>query len=267
MLGLTALLLAASCAAKQPSCASHFEAGQAPVITNPNLAKKTTMLCFEGYAVTHSGISRTPIWSAEHLTAQRIEEARQLKRVNRFHAEEQLPPGDRAELTDYSRSGFDRGHMAPNGDMPTENAQYESFSLANIIPQSPKNNQILWEGIEQATRNLVREGKDIYVVTGPIFEGSNLERLNGRVLVPTFVFKAIYDPARKQAAAYVTPNAPGMEYQTLSIAELEKRININVFPKLPAEIKSVKMDLPVPTPHGRRGGKNQPVEVDSFERQ
>lgn len=154
--------------------------------------------------------------------------------------------------------------MAPNGDMPTTNAQYESFSLANIIPQNPKNNQILWEGIEEATRNLALEDKEIYMVTGPIFEGSNLERLNGRVLVPTFVYKAIYDPARRQAAAYVTPNAEGMAYQTLSIAELEKRINVKVLPTLPAEIKAVKMALPVPTPHGRRGGKNKPVEVDSF---
>jgi len=268
LVGLAALLLSAACSAKQPSsCANHFLDGQVPVITNPALAKKTAMLCFEGYAVTHSGISRTPIWSAEHLTARRIEEAQQLKRVNRFHAEEQLPPADRAELADYARSGFDRGHMAPNGDMPTENAQYESFSLANIVPQSPKNNQILWEGIEAATRNLALEDKDIYVVTGPIFEGNNLERLNGRVLVPTFVYKAIYDPARRQAAAYVTPNAPGMEYQTLSIAELEKRINVNVFPKLPAEIKAVKMNLPTPTPHGGRSGKNKPVEVDSLERQ
>jgi len=268
LVGLTALLLATGCTAKQPSsCTNHFWEGQAPVITNPNLAKKTAMLCFEGYAVMHSGISRTPLWSAEHLTAQRIEDAQQLKRVNSFHAEEQLPTADRAELVDYVRSGFDRGHMAPNGDMPTSNAQYESFSLANMIPQHPKNNQILWEGIEETARNMAREDKDIYVVTGPIFEGSNLERLNGRVLVPTFVFKAIYDPVRKQAAAYVTPNAPGMAYQTLSIAELEKCVGMNVFPKLPAEIKAVKMNLPAPRPHGGRGGKNKPVEVDSFERQ
>jgi len=264
--GIAFALLNVACTTKPPSCADHFADGQAPVITSPALAKRTTALCFEGYAVTFSGVSRTPVWSAEHLTARRVDEAGQLKRKNSFHAEEQLPAADRSELADYVRSGFDRGHMAPNGDMPTENAQHESFSLANMIPQNPKNNQILWEGIEEATRELAREDKEVYVVTGPIFEGNNLQRINGRVLVPTSVYKAIYDPAKKQAGAYVTPNAPGMEYRTLSIADLEKRININVFPALSPDIKASKMAMPVPTPHGRRAGKNKPVEVDSSER-
>jgi endonuclease G, mitochondrial len=267
MPGIAALLLASGCSAKPPSCANHFHEGQHPVITSTSLAKKTTMMCFEGYAVTYSGVSRTPLWSAEHLTAQRIDDAGRLKRINRFHTEEQLPPADRSELADFVRTGYDRGHMSPSGDMPTESAQYESFSLANMIPQAPKNNQILWEGIEEAARELTREDREIYVVTGPIFEGSNVERINGRVLVPTSIYKAIYDPARKQAGAYVTPNAPGMEYQTLSIADLEKRININLFPTLSPSIKAAKMAMPVPTPHGQRGGKNKPVEVDSFERQ
>ncbi|HEX7635937.1 MAG TPA: DNA/RNA non-specific endonuclease [Noviherbaspirillum sp.] len=265
--GIAVLLLAFGCSAKTQSCMDHFPEGKPPVITSSNLAKQTTMLCFEGYAVMHSGISRTPIWVAEHLTAKRVDDAERLKRINRFHAEEQLPPADRSELADYVRTGYDRGHMAPNGDMPTENAQYESFSLANIIPQNPKNNQILWEGIEEVTRELARENNEVYVVTGPIFEGGSLQRINGRVLVPTFIYKAIYDPAKKQAGAYVTPNAPGMEYQTLSIADLAKRINIDVFPKLSPQIRAAKMDMPVPTPHGRRGGKNKPVEVESFERQ
>ncbi len=266
LIGIATLLLASGCTAKAPSCAEHFLEGQAPVITSPNLARQTATLCFEAYAVMHSGVSRTPLWSAEHVTAKEVDEAGQLKRTNHFHAEEQLPAADRSELADYVRSGFDRGHMAPNGDMPTENAQYESFSLANIIPQNPQNNQILWEGIEEVTRELAREDKDVYVVTGPMFEGGNLERINGRVLVPTSVYKAVYDPVKKQAGAYVTPNAPGMEYQTLSIADLEKRINMHVFPRLSPRIKASKMAMPVPTPHGRRAGKNKPVEVDSFER-
>lgn len=261
--GIVLLALNTACTTKTPSCADHFVGGEPPVITKQSLRNKTQLLCFESYAVMHSGVSRTPIWSAEHLTKSRIEQAKQLKRKNTFHAEEQVPYDDRAELKDYVRSGFDRGHMAPSGDMPTKSAQHESFSLANIIPQNPNNNQNLWEGIEEATRTLADKDGEVYVVTGPIFEGSSLERINRRVLVPTFVFKAIYDPARRAAAAYVTPNAPGMEYQTMSITDLEKRTGINLFPKLSDQVKAEKITLPTPTPHSGRNSRSKPIEVDS----
>ena len=192
--------LNSACTTKPPSCADHFVGGQAPIITSPSLAKKTTALCFEGYAVTFSGISRTPVWSAEHLTAQRVHEAGQLKRKNTFHVEEQLPAADRSELADYVRSGFDRGHMAPNGDMPTENAQHESFSLANMIPQNPKNNQILWEGIEEATREFAREDNNVYVVTGRSSRATIWSASMAECWCRPRVYKAIYDPAKKQAA-------------------------------------------------------------------
>jgi endonuclease G len=255
------LVFTTACTTKPPSCADHFADGEAPVIIKESLAGKTKMLCFEGYAVTHSGVSRTPLWSAERLTSNRIEAAEALKRKNTFHAEDQLPASDRAELADYARSGFDRGHMAPSGDMATETAQYQSFSLANIIPQHPKNNQNIWANIEEKIRNLASKEGEVYVVTGPIFEGASLQRLNGRVLVPTAVFKAIYVPARKEAGAYVTPNAPGTEYESLSIAELEQRIGINVFPRLPAEIKESKMELPAPALRRSRNTRNAPNEV------
>lgn len=251
----------ASCT-HQLACQDHFLGGEAPVITKQSLASKTTMLCFEGYTVMASGVSRTPLWSAEHLTSGNVEKARQLKRQNRFHAEPRLPASERAELADYVHSGFDRGHMSPSGDMPTENAQHESFSLANMVPQNPNNNQNLWEGIEEATRTLARNEGELYVVTGPIFEGTALERLNGRVLVPTALYKAIYDPRRNAAAAYVTPNASGMVYRTASIAALEQRIGINLFPKLPQQIKDAKMPLPTPTPHSSRHGRRAPIEVE-----
>ncbi|MDF3035564.1 MAG: non-specific endonuclease [Paucimonas sp.] len=257
-----AVLVLACAACSKPNCDPHFADAAKPVLTNPALASRTDLLCYEGYAVMHSGASRTPLWVAEHLTSQRVEMAKTMKRKNTFHADENLSPNDRAELADYVRSGYDRGHMAPSGDMPTETAQYESFSLANMIPQHPKNNQILWEGIEDATRDLARETGSIFVITGPIFEGNSLKRLNRRVLVPTSVFKAIYDPGRQAAGAYVTRNAPGMEYQTLSIAALENRIGINLFPKMPAQIKETEMPMPTPTPHRQRGNKNAPVEVE-----
>jgi hypothetical protein len=106
------------------------------------------------------------------------------------------------------------------------------------------------------TQNLARREGELYVVTGPLFEGESLQRMDGRVLVPTSVFKAIYSP-QQQAAAYVTPNAQGMAYLTLSIADLEKRAHITVFPTLPQQIKETKMPLPVPTPDSSRGRPQQ----------
>jgi endonuclease G, mitochondrial len=243
-----------------PNCNDHFAGGAAPVITSESLAKKTVQLCYEEFAVAHSGVSRTPLWSAEHLTTEQVHAARGLKRKNAFHAEDKLPEADRAELADYVRSGYDRGHLAPNGDMDSETAQQESFSLANIIPQHPKNNQRIWAAIEEAVRDYTEAEGQVYIVTGPIFEGEALKRLNGRVLVPTSVYKAIYDPGKNLSGAYVTPNAPGDTYETLSIAELEARIKINVFPNLAPEVKATPMELPKPFIRSRSRSKSPAPE-------
>ena len=246
--------LVVSACARAPSSGTRFAGDQAPVVVRPQLAASTTLLSFEAYTVLYSGVSRTPLWSAEHLTAASVDSAAQLARVNRFHAELRLPIADRSELADYTRSGFDRGHMSPSGDMPTASAQLESFSLANIVPQNPNNNQRLWQGIESVTRALARSDGEVYVVTGPLFEGADLQRLNGRVLVPTSLYKAIYNPARQAAGAYVAANVPGMVYETVSLSVLEGRAGITLFPTLPKTIKDVRMVLPIPVPRRSRGG-------------
>lgn len=216
------------------------------------VAEKTIPLCFEAYAVMHSGVSRTPLWSAEHLTAARLGQAKMVARRNAYHEEQRLPFWHRAELEDYARSGFDRGHLSPSADMATDQAQFESFSLANIVPQHPRNNQVLWEGIEYSTRELVFQRGELYVITGPIFEGQSLRRLNGRVLVPSHIFKAIYDPSRNEAGAYVAVNGAEWEYQTITISALESRLGINLFPKLEPSIKTAGMALPRPQPYQYR---------------
>ena len=64
-----------------------------------------------------------------------------MARANTFHPDPSLPPGERAELSGYARSGFDRGHMSPSGDIPDEWSQDESFSLANMIPRTRTGNR------------------------------------------------------------------------------------------------------------------------------
>jgi endonuclease G, mitochondrial len=235
-----------------PLCNEQFESGTPPRLTNPKLSAKSSELCFTGFATLFSGVTRTPLYSAEHLTRERIRSAKETKRRNAFHEEMRLAAADRSELADYARSGFDRGHMAPSGDMPDPQSQYDSFSLANMIPQDPDNNRRLWEGIESAVRAFAVADEDVYVVTGPIFQGATLQSLRGRVMVPTGVFKAIYVPRRNAAAAYVVNNEAGMDWKTVSVAELRNVVGIDVFPALPAEVKERIMTLPRPKPHRRR---------------
>lgn len=183
-------------------CPEEFAAGAAPTITNVKLQSRTQEVCFQNYAVLHSGISRTPLYSAEHLTRVNVEAAKTLSRQNSFHPESALPARDRAELSDYSRSGYDRGHMSPNGDMPDRSAQAESFSLANMVPQVHANNAGIWAGIEGAARQLALNEGEVYVVSGPAFLGADLQRI-GNVLVPTHLWKVLYSPKQKRAGAYL----------------------------------------------------------------
>lgn len=236
-------------------CAQHYVDQRAPEIINRKLSVDARELCFSAFGVVHSGVTRTPLWSAEHLTRNAVEAAADLPRVDGFHPEEQLPRGQRAELSDYARSGYDRGHMSPNKDMPTVDAQRESFSLANMVPQNPNNNRILWEGIESAVRGLAKRDGDVYVITGPLFSGASLDVLRGHVYVPTQLFKLVYDPRRQAAAVYLTPNGPGMAYQVISVAQLSTMAGIDFLPAVSAQIKQTAMALPAPRPHGESGGE------------
>lgn len=229
-------------------CQEEYLGGAAPQMTRVNVTVHIRELCFDAFAVGHSSATRTPVWSAEHLTEAEVDAARTLPRRDRFHAERQLPTGERAELADYVRSGFDRGHMTPSGDMPTPQAQAQSFTLANMAPQVAALNRGLWEEIEETTRELAEQDGDLFVVTGPIFASAGAS-LRGRVRVPVAMYKAIYDPRRRQAGAYVADNASPSSYRVVSIVQLRQLIGFDVFPSLPERVKARAMALPVP---GRR---------------
>lgn len=241
----------AALAEAAPPCPALFAAGRAPVLTNPKLEERTMPLCFDAFAVLHSGVSRTPLYSAERLTRASVAAARRVERDDSFHDEDRLPEDDRASLSDYVHSGFDRGHLAPAGDMPSPAAQAQSFSLANIVPQNRTVNRSLWAGIEESVRRLASERGELFVVTGPVFSGRAVGSIKGRVLVPTQLYKAIYDPRSGEAGAYLAPNEAGGEWKAVSIASLRDTAGIDVFPALPESAKAKAMDLPEPREFSR----------------
>ncbi len=241
-------LLAAPMGAKAfPShCPEHFAGGKAPDLTDRHLARKANEVCFKAFAVLHSGVTRTPIFSAEHLTAISVLAARSTERNDDFHAESRLPEDHRAELADYRGSGFDRGHMTPNSDVADQDDEEETFSLANIVPQNSVSNRGLWTDIERATRHLAIQDGELWVVTGPIFGSGETNWLHGRVRVPTALFKAVYDPKVGSAGAYIADNGPGHGWRVVSMMELQQLTGIDVFPVLTVAGKAMEMRLPAP---------------------
>lgn len=267
---LALLALPAVTSARAAGCAYLFAGGQPPALINPKLAQRTTMLCNDAFASLASGVTHGAMWSAEHPTADSLVTARGMPRHGEFHPDDRLPPGDGAQLNDYRRSGFDRGHMTPSGDMPNERAQQQSFSLANMVPQTAVLNRGIWAQIESAVRNLaVRQG-GLYVVTGPAFSDPQIRSIGpSGVLVPSSTWKAVYDPRAGKTGAYICTNTETPDCQVISVVAVVKLSGVDPFPALATRLKESAMPLPGPGSN-RYGGKRQrnhgerrgPVEQD-----
>lgn len=211
---------------------SQFFANSKPPVFLKHEELQSRALCFSAFAVLHSGKSHTPIYVAEKLDKKVLLEAQRIGRTGRFYEEARLPQAERARLADYQGSGFDRGHMAPAGDMATDDSMEQSFSLANMVPQAPINNRRAWAGIERATRKyIIRAAGDVYVITGTVFDGTPLTIGANRVWVPQHLFKLVYDPATNRAWAHWLDNRDDARVgKPISYDELIRRTGIVFLP-------------------------------------
>lgn len=236
------VLLALPAVAADSACPGFYVGGKAPDLSAVDVGARE--LCSEAFVVSASPSTLDPAYAAEHLTPAGLAAAVKLDRVDAFHADSRLPLAFRAELGDYAGRAFDRGHMAPSGDMPTATAQHESFALSNMVPQVPNNNRGIWAHIEERVRRETVLRTEAFVVSGPIFSGV-AHRLNGRVMIPTRLWKAVYMPANDAAAtpalagAYIVDNAADAIPEIISIADLAVKIGFDPMPGLPAEMSQV----------------------------
>lgn len=212
----------------------HFFPADLPVVPDVQ-ARQPRDLCYDAFAVLHSGRSKTPIYVVERLTRAQLTDADDEKRTNRFFADARLPSAERAQLEDYKGSGYDRGHMAPAADMPTAQAMAQSFSLANMVPQARVNNQRSWAGLERATRDYVmRADGPVYVFSGPIHASEPPKTIGpGQVWVPTHLFKLVYDAQANRAWAHWIENTDEARAgKPISYQELVRRTGMEFLPGL-----------------------------------
>lgn len=146
---------------------------------------------------------------------------------------------------DYRDSGYERGHMAPAGDMKwDEQAMNETFFLTNVCPQDASLNGGVWNDIEIKVREWARRDKTLIVITGPIM--GNSPKTIGQdvdIAVPEAFFKVILSPSTSpmKTIAFICPNRPcggSISSYVVSVDEVEKRTGMNFFYALPDDVEN-----------------------------
>lgn len=187
-------------------------------------------------------------WAAWRTT--RADLGRSLPRPD-FEPDHSLPTGvERIMYSDYSGSGYDRGHIVPSADrFGNAFLNAETFLMTNIVPQTADLNQYPWNTLEMYARNLVSRGNDLYTIAGVYGEK---KRLRGKVVVPTNCWKVIVVFPRGTSVNEITavtriiavdmPNIDGIEsvnwqtYRT-TVREIEQKTGLDLFSGLSREIQ------------------------------
>lgn len=211
--------------ALEPALAAAVEA-PSPAARHPPYGYPVSdkILRKDGFVVSYDARTRLPRWVYERLTADSLRGSER-RRGKEFREETAIEEPLRARLADFAGSGYDRGHMAPAGDLKgSASAMRDSFSLANVAPQDPELNREYWNRLECFLRDLARQHRAVHVFTGPLFlpkpEGQDMVvsyKVLGtsRVAVPTHFFKVVLVERDREgaaperlAAAFVVPNRP-----------------------------------------------------------
>jgi len=203
----------------------------------------------------------TATWTSWHLDPSWLGSA---PRQNDYRADTSLPAGwYQVQGTDYSGSGFDRGHMTPSADRTSTVADNSAtFFMTNMIPQSPDNNQGPWEALESYLRTLVGQGNELYIISGGVGTGGTGSNggttttvANGHVTVPAQTWKVVIvlpagsnDVSRvttsTRTIAVIMPNVQGIRttsWQTyrVSVDQVEALTGFDFFSNVPVGIQAV----------------------------
>ena len=140
------------------------------------------------YAMSYHRDNGTPNWVSWHLDSTWLGST---PRQDSFRPDTSLPAGwYQVKATDYSGSGYDRGHMCPSADRTKTVADNDAtFLMTNMIPQAPTNNQQTWANEENYLRSLATAGSELYIISGGY--GVSGYIASGHVAVPTYTWKVV----------------------------------------------------------------------------
>lgn len=242
------VLTAAACTPKSiPVPTSGGECSELAYEGFPRLEppmRSSFFVCHKSFALQYAVPVRSALWVVQNVKATDLDEPTVNRDRENFRPDGYLPEGVTPTPDRFTRTGYDRGHLAPAADFVEDPVgMSRSFYTSNIVPQDPGNNRGIWVRLEKNVRAWARQKGEVYVVTGPIYYAGakpftpqgwlsltdgktqyiieeyqrddetakeRRERKKRRganaIAVPSHLYKVIYDPSANTAIAFVVPN-------------------------------------------------------------
>ena len=220
--------------AYKPNATNNIEL---PTLLAP---QREQVIAHEGYTVSYNSLWCIPNWVAYELTAEEVDGDE--PRGDDF-VPDPLAKGNTATTNDYKHSGYDRGHMAPAGDMKwSKTAMDESFYLSNICPQNKNLNKGDWKELEELARKWALEYGNIYIACGPIVADNHKTIGQNNVAVPESFFKVFLRETNNRwtTIGFLFENKAGnkkLNTYIRSIDEIEELTGIDFFPLLADDVE------------------------------
>lgn len=186
------------------------------------------------YSLGYSEEHEQAAWVAYTLTAQSLY-VPNVKRAKRFKYDPKVSTYS-ANHSDYSHSGYTRGHMAPAGDMAfNRQAMEETFYMSNMSPQIKQLNNGIWKELEETVRDWAIDYDELLIVTGPILSEANKQiGKKNKITVPEAFYKIILDAKgdKREGIAFVIPHRvcdERLEVFAKSIDTVEEMTGLDFF--------------------------------------
>ncbi len=196
---------------------------------------------YKGMTVSFNPEKHIPNWVAWELTSDEVHGT--VPRAKGFKNDPNVKGCP--EPWDYSNSGYDRGHMAPAGDMKWDRqAMEESFYLTNVCPQTNQLNSGAWNRLEEKCRVWADADSAIIIIAGPVLTDDLTETIGTttKIAVPQRFFKVILSPfaVPPRGIGFIMNNGKvegGMQKAAVSIDEVEAITGYDFFSALPDSVE------------------------------
>lgn len=195
----------------------------------------------QGYWVGFSPSLGYPVWTAYAVPVKKILEYPPERPP--FEKDDDVSRSPEPDF--YLRSGYDRGHMAPNYVIATRygrSAQKETFLMTNIAPQKPELNRGPWKDLEKIVADDLSEiGDTLWVIVCAIPERGAKTLKKGRVAIPqgfAMIISSVHAGKLRTLALYMPQDVTGsksIRYYFRSVREVEAMCGLNFFDDLPAK--------------------------------